>query len=209
MEPHPPRPPLCSPLVGPCACALAVASVALSSCVGLDERRHSAGDSGLGATEPAFGVEVQRYPAGWIVGPRAELPIGADEVLVARLSWNAADRGDFGRHDDEQGGGLGGGAGWRRYQSQDRSGWLWGLRADFWWLDIDWEDDPPTADQGDTGVLVFQPAVEAGYRLRFGQSRWCLDLTASVGLEINLVTDGENVGQGPIGLLGATLCWGL
>ena len=177
-------------------------------------RSWDAGAQGLDASAsldsssaPTFGVELQAYPAGVISGLHAEYPLTERDVLTARLAWNATDRRDFGEHDDERGGGPGGGLGWRRFLGPERSGWLLGGRVDLWSLAIDWEDDAPTARSGTTDVLVLQPSLEAGYRWRLGRSRWCIDLTGSLGVELNLDTDGEDVGEGAIGLLGATLTY--
>jgi hypothetical protein len=157
----------------------------------------------------AFGIELQAYPAGVIAGLHGEYALSERDVLTARLAWNETDRGDFGEHDDEQGGGPGGGIGWRRFLGAGRSGWLFGARVDVWQLEIDWEDDLPAAREGTTDVLVVQPSLEAGYRWRLGDSRWTFDLTGSLGVELNVDTDGEDVGEGPIGLIGATLTYGL
>lgn len=158
--------------------------------------------------DPALGLGVELYPAGVIGKATAELALTDRESVVVRALWNAADRGDFGRHDDEDGGGAGGGAGWRRYTGSGREGFFVGLRADLSWLSIDWKDDPPNADRGDSDVLVFQPTLEGGWRLRFGASGLALELLAGLGYEWNLITDGKHVGDGPIGLVGLGLTYG-
>ena len=156
----------------------------------------------------AVGIELQAYPAGLITGLHAEHALNERDVISARLAWNATDRGDFGKHDDECGGGPGGGLGWRRFLGVGRRGWLFGGRVDLWALEIDWKDGPPASTEGTSDVLVLQPSLEAGYRWRLGDSRWRFDLTGSFGLEINIDTHGEDVGQGAIGLLGVTLVYG-
>ncbi len=158
-----------------------------------------------------MGPELQLYPAGWIVGLRAEQPVGQQGALNARLAWNFTDRGDFGEHDEEEGDGPGGGVGYRHYFDADRTGWLLGARLDLWALDIDWEDDPGGGTprrQGSTDVLVLQPTVEGGWAKRLGR-QLVLDLTLALGAEINVDTDGEDVGEGAIALLGVALRTGL
>ena len=152
---------------------------------------------------------MQAYPAGVIAGLHAEYALSERDELTARLAWNATDRGDFGEHDDEHGGGPGGGLGWRRFFGPQYTGWLFGGRVDVWALKIDWKDSSPASRQGETDVLVVQPSLEAGYRWRLGDSRWRLDLTGSFGYEINVEVDGEDVGEGPIGLVGVTFTYGL
>lgn len=181
---------------------MALASAACAaSCSTTDGARRS-------ATPFAVGFEAQAYPAGVITAARAEFPLGAHDALTARLAWNETDRQDFGEHDDERGGGGGGGIGWRRYFGAQRDGWLVGGRVDLWALEIDWEDESP-ASEGRTDVLVLQPSAEAGYAWRLGDSRWRLELTASLGVEINFDTDGEDVGEGVIGLAGFAVSYQL
>ncbi len=157
-------------------------------------------------------LEAQIYPAGGILVGGARLG-----PLDVHAGWNRTRRGDFGEHDNERGGGPGIGASiWRRGAPGAPgalSGLLGvaglhaGLRIDVWYLDIDWWDrvpggitGPPTPARrtGSTQITVFQPTV----RLRFDLPGAPLSLTAAVGAEINVTTDGEDVGDGAIGLLG-------
>jgi hypothetical protein len=56
-------------------------------------------------------------------------------------------------------------------------------------------------------VLVLQPTVVGGYRWRLGDSSWNIELSAALGAEINVVSAGEDVGEGAIGLLGIGLAY--
>ena len=154
-------------------------------------------------------LEVQGYPAGVITTVAGHVPLSAHEVLSLRAGYNATDRRDFGEHDDEDGGGPGLGAGYRRYFGERRTGWLLGGRVDLWFLEIDWEDDadPGPADRGSSDVVVLQPTLEGGYAFRLGE-RARLDLTLALGAEVNVDTDGEDVGEGGILLGGVGLAWG-
>ena len=154
--------------------------------------------------EMAAGFEVQGYPAGVIYGAHGQVAISTDEVLTVRAAVNGTDRRDFGEFGGEQGEGLGGGVGYRRYSGDLYDGWMWGARVDLWDLEIDWRQDPGLS--GTTDILVLQPAVEAGYTWWLDELlTWRLTLSAAVGAEINIDTDGEDVGEGAIGLLGMTL----
>lgn len=168
------------------------ALVALSACVAPGNPTGSA----------QFGPEVQVYPAGAILGGRYELPAGERTVQFARLAVNLTDRGSWGQHDDEQGHGFGGGIGMRRWLDQQGIGWHYGARADIWSLSLDWEDRAP-ARSGDSKVLVLQPAIEGGYSWWNRGGR--IDLSLSLGVEVNVDTRGEDVGEGPILLLGVSL----
>jgi hypothetical protein len=146
------------------------------------------------------GLELQGYPAGVIVAGRASLAISAADAIAVYLGYNATDRGDFGEHDDEEGGGPGFGAALRHSFGAAGGGWHIGARTDLWFLDIDWSDASGTR-VGMTEVTVLQPTARAGYAwLLFGE-RLLLDATVALGAEINIQTQGEDVGEGVI-LLG-------
>lgn len=149
-----------------------------------------------------YGAELQAYPAGLIVAGHAQYPWSESEVITLRAGYNLTERGDFGEHDDEEGGGPGFGVGYRRLLGvPGEDGWLVGGRVDLYFLEIDHEDDAPPAS-GTTDVVVLQPTVEGGYGWNLASGR--LEATLAVGAEINVDTDGEDVGEGAIGLLGVT-----
>lgn len=185
------------------AVALAAGSAALGACSAtqFDPTIGGARKDGLGPIE--VGAEVQAYPAGVIPGVHARWSIDRSSALTARVAANITDRDDYGEHDDESGDGFGAGVGYRRAVegSLARGGWLWGARIDLWSLEIDWKDPGPR--EGTTDVLVLQPTVEFGYGWALdGGGR--LELVGGFGAEINVDTDGEDVGEGAIGLLGLT-----
>ena len=147
------------------------------------------------------GTEFQVYPAGYVVAVQARRPLGEGATAFVRAGYNFTDRRDFGEQDDEEGGGPGVGIGLRREMMPAAQGtWFWGVRLDVWDLAIDWRDG---GQEGRTDVLVVQPAGELGYRtFREGGGRTEYALT--LGSEVNVDTDGEDVGQGAILLLGVT-----
>lgn len=153
------------------------------------------------------GLELQAYPAGLVPGIRWEQPVRDDWALALRLGWNLTDRRDWGEHDDESGDGPGGGvAVLRRFEAWGRS-WRAGARVDTWWLEIDWRDDATsTLDtrEGRTEIVVVQPTVVLGLEVG-SSSAWTAEVTAALGQEINVDTAGEEVGEGPIGLVGITI----
>ena len=60
------------------------------------------------------GVEVQWYPAGWLIGPVANYFISSKHILNFRAAINIADRHNWsGLNDDERGTGYGGSVGYR------------------------------------------------------------------------------------------------
>ena len=165
--------------------------------------------AGCASQRPEYGVEVQAYPAGVIPGLHVQLPQDELSAITLRAAHNFSDREDYGEFDDEEGGGFGGGVGYRRYLEPGREGWLWGGRVDVWALEIDWEDQggTPMATSGTTDIVVLQPTVEGGYGFRLSEGLR-LEATLGLGAEINVDTDGEDVGEGAILLLGLTLLAG-
>jgi hypothetical protein len=153
----------------------------------------------------AWGVDVEVYPAGAVVAARVERELHERSITFARVGYNATERDDFGEHDDESGGGPGFGFGYRRWLRERYSGLFWGLRADLWWLEVDWEDNLPGGgtNNGTSDIVVFQPVAQGGYSWLL-DSGTRLDMSASLGAEINVDTDGDDVGEGAIFLLGLT-----
>ncbi len=149
----------------------------------------------------AVGVTLQAYPAGVILAVRASLPIRARSTLTAYAAYNLTDRRDFGEHDNEEGRGPGFGFAFRRYLGARYQGVHVGARADLWFLKIDWEDDTPRRS-GTTDIVVLQPTAQVGYTRTVANGRLVLEATVALGVEINLDTQGEAVGEGAI-LLGA------
>ncbi len=153
----------------------------------------------LAAQMKAAGLEVRGYPAGLIPTAHLDLPVGGRFFLSASGGYNFTNRRDFGRHDDERGGGPG--LGLSLTQSDgSRRGVQWGVRSELWRLRIDWRDQPDKL--GATKVLVFQPSARLGYAWVFRKSRTSVDVSIGLGQEINVWTRGERVGEGPILLLG-------
>ena len=157
----------------------------------------------------ALGAELQAYPAGVISTVHAGLSECGEAELRLHAGWNETDREDWGDHHDEQGGGPGLGFSGRRYFGEGLDGWFIGARADLWFLEIDWIQNPgtPLARSGDSDVIVLQPTVFGGYRWALGDA-WALELSVAGGAEINVHTSGEDVGEGAIGLLGLSLSYG-
>jgi len=159
--------------------------------------------------ETEIGAELQVYPTGVVTAVGAKVPLAKKgRFLTFRIGYNQTNRDDNGERDDERGEGPGVSVGWQRMFSPNNRGWFFGARADLWLLEIDWIDLPgmPGETSGTTDVIVLQPTGRAGYRLPFGEKQdWSLEPAVSLGVEWNIDTDGPDVGQGPILLLGATV----
>jgi len=180
------------------------------------QRSQGAVNQELSYKRPPFnfrnaGLEVLAYPAGVITTVYLEsptyIPIGKNEgwTWAGHVGFNTTDRGSWGEHDEETGGGFGVGARLTRYfPSKDYHDWFVAGRLDFWNMSIDWEDDDrPDAEDATTTTWTMQPTVNAG--VQWTLERWMIRLNAGFGAELNISTTGEDVGEGLIGLLGGSV----
>ncbi len=72
----------------------------------------------------SLGIEVQLYPAGTIANLKAAWAVSTKSMLIGKVSYNMAMRQDFGKHDSEEGGGLGFTAAYKRYLKTGFLGWF-------------------------------------------------------------------------------------
>ncbi|MBV1928935.1 MAG: hypothetical protein KUG81_05425 [Gammaproteobacteria bacterium] len=151
-----------------------------------------------------IGVEVEAYPAGVITTATARFLLDQSDEVSFRTGYNTTDRQDFGEHDDETGGGPGAGFGYRHFLRAGHAGPFLGGRLDVWSLEIDWKEN---GTSGTTDVIVAQPTAEVGYAWRVDEG---LQFTTNLalGAEFNVDTEGEDVGEGVILLLGFGLTYG-
>ncbi len=148
-----------------------------------------------------LGPEYNFYPAGYIVGVQVESPFKTTvHSWNARVAYNFSDRKDFsGLNDYEEGGGPGVSFGYRYYPMKECSGIYLGLRTDLWRMKINWIDDSEIVKKGSTDITVFQPTFELGYLFHLGDN-WDVGTAFVNGFEINVMSEGEDVGQGWITL---------
>ncbi len=149
----------------------------------------------------SIGFDTQMYPAGFIINGKASWQNGKSVELIGKIGYNIARRQDFGEHDKEEGGGPGLTFAYRKYLSSDFQRWYIEARAGLWFLNIDWEDNAP-ANSGTTDITVFQPTIGIGYDWSFSNDKMKAGVIAAFGYEVNVITNGEKVGQGGISLIG-------
>lgn len=152
--------------------------------------------------EKYVGFSVQLYPAGVITTVNSELFFNQNSAIILRAGGNFADRTDLSPYNDnEWGKGIGGSIGYRRHFPLKTGSLLAGINLDVWNMWINWKDDVngtnPTA--GQTYTLVVQPWLEFGYFLNIKKSPFQVGFTGGFGREINVITNGEEVGQGWMG----------
>ena len=160
--------------------------------------------------QPSVGIEIQAYPAGFIPGLYLTIPVHNTLNFTSRVAYNFTDRRDWGEHLNEEGGGFGLSAGIERRNLFLNNVSLI-LRSDLWFMEIDWQDplyncvdvcpDAALLTSGSSSVLVAQPTIALAYQM-FIVGNSFIKPTVSFGWEINLRTEGENVGQGAILLAG-------
>ena len=163
----------------------------------------SCGVSPVVAEDFNVSLEVQHYFTGTIAALQLERWLSNQHAVHGRLGLQRIRHEDFGEHDDERGDGFGFSLGYRYYLSSERIGWSAGFRTDLWWNSLDWTDNINQPDErtGHTDVTVLQPTIEAGYLYPLNNN-FFITPTIAYGFEINIDTDGEDTGEGPILLLG-------
>jgi len=151
-------------------------------------------------------VEWQLYPAGTIaiVGHTFHPNNETEGRLFAGV--NMTNRRDWGVQDDESGMGFGGGVDINRQIPALGPRWLVGGRVDIWSMKINWRNDT-LGITADSRILVFQPTARVIYRLQSSGtgSERIIDVTAALGVEKNIATHGQPVGEGAILLVGARI----
>ena len=155
------------------------------------------------------GIELQVYPTGIMPGVRFEYGDAANEWHL-RVGANLFDHRDLGVQEEEIGGGGGFTIGYRRYFAGEPTKWFIGARNDIWFNRNNWRTniDFPNETSGTTNLVVVQPTAEAGYRFSLGDGGWSLAPALGFGFEVNVVSNGADVGQGAILLVGLSLMKG-
>lgn len=158
----------------------------------------------------SIGIETQTYPAGIIPSIRFDVGISENLNFNSRIGYNFTDRRDWGKHDNEKGGGFGFGLGIEKTNFLTENLSL-NFRTDLWFMEIDWKDTkticgivPPCFKMpisGETNIVVLQPTLGLAYQLPISD-QFFLKPSLSFGYEVNVKTEGEPVGEGAILLIG-------
>jgi len=150
-----------------------------------------------------FGIEIQQYPTGFLFGVRGEVGLKAHHAIDFRLGYNSLDHRDLGVQENEEGGGFGGTIGYRYYFQPEHHKFFLGARTDLWFNSVDWIN---STEFGNTKITVLQPTAILGYLFLLNE-KFVLTPTAALGAEINIKTEGAEVGQGAILLWGINLAY--
>ncbi|MGM5469721.1 hypothetical protein ACS386_05545 [Flavobacteriaceae bacterium LMO-SS05] len=149
-----------------------------------------------------IGTELQLYPVGYMPMITSNIFIKEDWALRLRLGGNFANRKDFsGFNDDEVAKGFGGSFGLVKYVPYWKGNFVFGGSLDTWNMWTKWKDgiNTPNPTSGTTYNLVIQPWMNAGYLYNLS-NKWNAGISLGFGREINVITRGENVGEGWMGI---------
>lgn len=153
--------------------------------------------------EVQIGAELQFYPAGYMPTITANIFVKEHLAIRFRFGGNFADRSDFSIYNDEEKAkGIGGTIGVQRYFPYWKGEFVVGIYIDGWNMWTEWKDDVDgiNPESGTTYNLVIQPWINAGYLFQVSK-QWNAGLTLGVGREFNVITHGESVGEGWMGIL--------
>lgn len=163
--------------------------------------------------QSSISLETQAYPAGIIPGIGISFLLSGASYLTSRVGYNITNRRDFGKNDNEEGGGPGFSLGYARGDFLTENLNL-NLRTDLWFMDIDWEQKgliicdpvacPNAVSTGTTEIIVLQPTIGLDYNFPLSEKLF-LKPGLSFGFEINVKTEGREVGEGAILLGGLSL----
>ena len=149
----------------------------------------------------SLGVEMQLYPTGFLLGARGEIGF-SQQSIDFRIGYNFINHRDQGVQANEEGGGYGFTLGYRYYLNLPNDRFFIGVRSDFWFNEIIWQDE--NSGSGTTNIVVLQPTVNCGYVFLIKEN-WTITPTLAFGWEMNIFKRGEPVGQGAILLIGLNL----
>lgn len=155
----------------------------------------------MGYVTTDIGGSFQWYPTGTISELHLAFNSRYHHSVLFRLGYNKTNRKDHGEHDDEKGDGWGGSVGYRYYFKPFPHKFFIGTRCDLWRMNIDWKEG---TQSGLSKTWTLQPVFEIGYTFFINDQMFITPSLAN-GAEINISTEGQNVGQGFITLLGISL----
>lgn len=162
------------------------------------------GFSQIAQSQTDISFEFQAYPTGIVPGVRISKLFQEQHAAHLRLGYNWIRHRDLGVHEDERGDGFGGSLGYRYYFQAGHEKWFAGARSDVWFNELSWKDNigGVNAISGVSNIIIVQPTLETGYLFLLGDGSTFVAPSLALGFEINVKTEGAEVGQGAILLVG-------
>ena len=147
-----------------------------------------------------IGAEYHHYSGGNIYNLHLAFNAKLHNSFVIRLGYNIVNENYSADYQNEEGGGITGGVGYRYYFRYKPYGFFIGARTEIWSMNIDWTKSLAT---GTTKSTFFIPAFETGYMLVAND--WLfLTPSVSVGSRINLKSDVASLKDGLVVLYGVS-----
>jgi hypothetical protein len=152
----------------------------------------------VGYTTTDIGAQFQWHPSGTITSLHVAFNSRMHHSMLLQLGYNKTDRQDKGEKDNETGSGFGAALGYRYYFRPYPHKFFIGAKADVWRMKIDWLEE---AQPGQTKTWTVQPMLEIGYTLIINDQAFVTPFIAN-GVQVNVKTEGDKVGDGFITLIG-------
>jgi hypothetical protein len=149
------------------------------------------------------GAEFQWYPKGYIYDLHLAYNFPIHYSIQAHVGYNKSNWKEKGIHDNEEGGGPGFSLGYRYYFLVRPHGFFLGARADMWRLFIDWRQG---INNGRSKVWALQPTAEMGYMFLINDL-FFISPSIAAGIQTNIKTEGQAVGDGSVILVGFSAGW--
>ena len=148
------------------------------------------------------GGEFQWYPKGYIYALHLAYNFPIHHSVQARIGYNKSNWKEKGLHANEEGGGPGFSLGYRYYFLVRPHGFFLGAHADVWRLSIDWRG----TINGRSKIWALQPTAEMGYMFLINDM-FFISPSIAAGVQTNVKTEGQSVGDGSVILIGISTGW--
>ena len=155
-------------------------------------------DVEVGYRTTDIGAQFQYHLYGTVTSLHAAFNSKIHHSILVQFSYNKANRKDNGEKDIETGSGWGGALGYRYYFRPHPHKLFLGVKADIFKMKIDWVDGIFT---GQTRTWTLQPSLELGYTFVVNDQGFITPFIAN-GVQINVQTEGDKVGQGFVPIIG-------
>ena len=149
------------------------------------------------------GGEFQSYFRGYTAVLHLAYNFPIHHGIQFKVGYNKSNWKDAGTHDDENGGGPMFSLGYRYYFLVRPHGFFLGAHADLSRLSIDWKKGITT---GTSKIWALQPTFELGYMILINDM-FFITPSVGTGVQTNIKTEGDKVGDGSVFTTGISMGW--
>lgn len=164
----------------------------------------------LKATTQDFGYKTIDVGAEFLISSKGHIAslhlaynFPVHHAFLLRAGYNSSKWKKTGKHDNEEGNGPGASLGYRYYFLVRPHGFFLGAGAEAWRLTIDWRQGGVT---GKSKIWALQPTAEMGYMFLINDM-FFISPSISAGVQNNIKTEGQEVGEGFIPQFGLSTGW--